>query len=171
MKKFSLLTLLIFLIIFMITWATKNSEQLIPPANSPSILPIAGDYSIIASFGKSKPHFPILGIKPRIKKGITFKAAMGTPVVATSSGKIIRVQCIRTGYGNNIIIEHDSIYKSLYGHLSQIYVEKGQIVKKGEIIGEVGISGGSISPNLHYEVIENGKKVDPENFFLSAKNR
>jgi len=149
----------------MITWVIKNSEQAISPANPPSISPIKGNCSIIASFGKFKVHYPILGIRPKRNRGIDFEAAIGTPVVATSSGKIIRVQCIRTGYGNNITIEHDSNYRSLYGHLSQIYVEKGQIVKKGEIIGEVGNSGASISPKLHYEVIENGKQVNPENFF------
>jgi murein DD-endopeptidase MepM/ murein hydrolase activator NlpD len=153
------------------TWDTKNSEQIPLPIKPPNILPIAGDFSIISQFGKLKsaPFFP--GVRPKFYTGTDFKTAMGTPVLATSNGKVVRVQCIRTGYGNNIVIKHDSIYKSLYAHLSQIHVEVGQTVMQGEIIGEVGNSGGSIEPHLHYEVIENGKKVNPENFFLSAKNR
>ncbi len=160
MKKLSLLTLLVVLLTFTMTWATKNSEKAIPPTDPPSILPIA-EYFSTSPFGK-RMH-PVHKVE-RMHTGIDFRASMGTPVLATSDGKIVKVQRIRTGYGNKIVIEHDSIYKSLYGHLSQVNVEVGQIVKKGDIIGEVGSSGAATAPHLHYEVIENGRKVNPEGF-------
>ena len=69
------------------------------------------------------------------------------------------------GYGNHVIIKHDEVYQTLYGQLSETGVKKGQQVKKGEIIGKVGSSGMATAPHLHYEVIENGIKVDPKPFF------
>jgi len=161
MKKLSLLTLLVLLLTFTMTWATKNSEQANLPADPPSISPIAGDLGISSSFGK-RMH-PIYKVE-KMHKGTDFKAPMGTPVIATSNGIIIKAEHKSTGYGNNIVIEHDSIYKSRYGQLSEINVELGQLVKKGDIIGKVGSSGASTAPHLHYEVIENGKHVNPENF-------
>ena len=161
MKKLSLLTLLVLLLTFTMTWATKNSEQPILPADPPSILPIAGDFSISSSFGK-RMH-PIHKVE-KMHNGTDFKAPMGTPVLATSDGKIIKAETKSTGYGNNIVIEHDSIYQSRYGQLSEINVKVGQLVKKGDVIGKVGSSGTSTGPHLHYEVIENGKHVNPENF-------
>ena len=167
MKKLSLLTLLVLLLTFTMTWATKNSEQPILPVDPPSILPIAGDFGISSSFGK-RMH-PIHKVE-RMHTGIDFKAPYGAPVLAGSGGTIIKAETKSTGYGYSIVIQHDSTYKSLYAHLSKINVEIGQVVKKGDVIGNVGSSGGATMPHLHYEVIENGIKVNPENFLsLHAK--
>jgi len=100
----------------------------------------------------------------KMHTGTDFRAPMGTPVLATSDGEIIKAKKQSTGYGNLILIKHDTIYQSLYAQLSEINVKVGQLVKKGDVIGKVGSSGASTGPHLHYEVIENGKKVDPENF-------
>ena len=161
MKKLSLLTLLVLLLTFTLTWATKNSEEPILPIDPPSILPIAGDFSIMSSFGM-RMH-PVHNVR-KMHTGIDFTASPGSAVLAASTGTVVKVQSIRTGYGKNILIQHDSTYKSLYAHLSKINVIVGQKVDKGEIIGTVGSTGAATAPHLHYEVIENGKKVNPENF-------
>jgi len=161
MKKLSLLTLLVLLLTFTMTWATKNSEVPILPVDPPSISPIADYLKISSPFGK-RMH-PIHKVV-KMHKGTDFPAPIGTPVLATSDGRIIKAETKSTGYGNNIVIEHDSVYQSKYAQLSEINVKVGQLVKKGDTIGKVGSSGASTAPHLHYEVIENGKHVDPENF-------
>jgi murein DD-endopeptidase MepM/ murein hydrolase activator NlpD len=71
------------------------------------------------------------------------------------------------GYGNDIIITHGYGYQTLYGHLSRINVRIGQKVKRGDVIGFVGNTGKSTGPHCHYEVIKNGRKIDPINFFFN----
>jgi len=161
MKKLSLLTLLVLLLTFTMTWATKNSEQPILPIDPPSILPIAGDFKITSPYGM-RMH-PIHKVK-KMHTGIDIPAPHGTPIIATSDGTVLKVEDKKTGYGKLIVIQHDSTYQSHYAHLSEINVEIGQTVKKGEVIAKIGSSGAAVAPHLHYEVIENGRKVNPENF-------
>lgn len=127
----------------------------------PSLYPIdSEELSISSGFGmrmhpinKQKKHH----------RGIDIIGKIGTPVVATSSGVI--TDC---GYheknGFYIEIKHDNIYTTRYHHLSKVEVEKNQKVALGNKIGEIGSSGFSTGPHLHYEVIENGKPVDPSKF-------
>ena len=71
------------------------------------------------------------------------------------------------GYGNHIIINHGYGYSTLYGHMSKFAVRPGQKIKRGDIIGYVGNTGSSTGPHVHYEVIKNGKKINPINFFFN----
>ncbi|MEP7171815.1 MAG: M23 family metallopeptidase, partial [Bacteroidota bacterium] len=71
------------------------------------------------------------------------------------------------GYGNNVIIRHGYGYETLYGHMSKINVREGQKINRGDIIGFVGSTGTSTGPHLHYEVIKNGSKINPINFFYN----
>jgi murein DD-endopeptidase MepM/ murein hydrolase activator NlpD len=95
--------------------------------------------------------------------GIDLKAERGTEIMATSDG-IIREAKHNGGYGNCIIIDHDKVYSTLYSHLSEYTVKKGDKVKKGDVIGFVGSTGLSTSPHLHYEVMKAGKNVDPADY-------
>jgi murein DD-endopeptidase MepM/ murein hydrolase activator NlpD len=97
--------------------------------------------------------------------GIDFTAPIGTPIYATGNGVISSVEFGDRGYGNNVMITHGYGYQTLYGHMSKIIVKNGQAVKRGDIIGYVGNSGKSTGPHCHYEVIKNGKKINPINFF------
>jgi murein DD-endopeptidase MepM/ murein hydrolase activator NlpD len=72
-----------------------------------------------------------------------------------------------SGFGKYVMIDHGYGYKTLYAHMSSISVKPGQKVKRGEIIGEVGNTGTSTGPHLHYEVVRNDKKVDPINYFFN----
>lgn len=100
-------------------------------------------------------------------EGIDLPAKTGDPVYATGNG-IVQSTDIgfrNRGYGRQILIDHGFGYKTRYAHLSQIDVEPGQRVTRGEQIGRVGNTGGSIGSHLHYEVIYMGHTVDPINYF------
>ena len=71
-------------------------------------------------------------------------------------------------YGKTAIIKHKDNYKTLFGHLSKLEVKEGQEVKVGDVIGEAGSTGRSTGARLHYEIIKDGKRVNPKNF-LSLK--
>lgn len=103
-------------------------------------------------------------------EGIDFSAPRGTLVVATAPGKIKRAKLssMQAGYGNYISIDHGDGFVSLYAHLDEIYVRYGEQVTKGQVIGTVGNSGGSIAPHLHYEIIKNGEPVDPLTFMIEG---
>jgi murein DD-endopeptidase MepM/ murein hydrolase activator NlpD len=100
--------------------------------------------------------------------GVDIAAARGTLVLAASHGEIVTVKKsdMVAGYGNYIEIDHGHDIITRYSHLDYIQVKAGQRIKKGQVIGTVGSSGGSIAPHLHYEVINNGVNLDPVKFFL-----
>ncbi|MFR9503152.1 MAG: M23 family metallopeptidase [Rikenellaceae bacterium] len=100
-------------------------------------------------------------------KGIDLGSEAGTPVFATGDGVVEKsVQGLRySGYGQEILVNHQYSYKTRYGHLSKRFVEKGDSVKRGQLIGEVGATGGTTGPHLHYEVIYKGNVVNPINYF------
>lgn len=126
-----------------------------PPSGSP----LADQYAVTSTFGM-RMH-PVKKVK-KMHKGLDFKAPIGTPVKATSDGIVVKAVEQTTGYGNMIVLQHDDTFQTLYGQLSEINVQHGQKVKKGQIIGKVGSSGASTGPHLHYEVIKDGERIDPE---------
>lgn len=87
--------------------------------------------------------------------------ALGTPVVAADDGTVIAVEHLAGGYGSHIIISHGDGLTSLYAHLSDVRVGKGDRVSKGDVIGLSGSSGRSTGPHLHFEVRRNGQPIDP----------
>ncbi len=100
-------------------------------------------------------------------KGVDLGADTGTAIFATGDGVVEKSAkgSSYQGYGQEVLIDHKFSYKTRYGHLSKRYVQKGDTVKRGQIIGEVGSTGGSIAPHLHYEVIYKGHAVNPINYF------
>jgi len=103
----------------------------------------------------------------KMHEGIDFTAPMRTEIYATGNGRVVEVERLHRGYGNMIVIDHGYGYRTLYAHLSKFNVRPGQQVKRGEIIGFVGNTGKSTAPHLHYEVIKDGTKVNPINFFYN----
>ncbi|HHU19743.1 MAG TPA: M23 family metallopeptidase [Bacilli bacterium] len=107
-----------------------------------------------------------------IHSGIDVRGKTGTPIYAAADGTVQLAQ-YHGGYGNTIIINHSDRYETLYAHLSKISVEQGDQVLKGDVIGELGSTGRSTGPHLHYEIIKSEKAVDPEpylNFFDNEIN-
>ena len=104
---------------------------------------------------------------PKLHTGLDFTAATGTPIYATGNGTISEAVYDNSGYGRHVVINHGYGYKTLYAHMVKIKVRRGQKVKRGEVIGWVGSSGKSTGPHLHYEVIKQGSKINPINFFFN----
>jgi len=129
----------------------------------PNIKPIEGSFKINSGFGKRvHPLFK----KMKFHSGIDFKAPIGTPVLATADGEVLISKNDKNqGYGKHIVLQHDDEFKTMYAHLSKLKLKVGDKIKKGEVIGLVGVTGLATVPHLHYEVIKDGKKVNPEEYF------
>ena len=119
-----------------------------------------------SSYGKRK--HPILGYT-KLHTGTDFAAPTGTPIMASGDGKVIKAGWCGGG-GNCVKIKHNSKYQTVYAHMSKFGrgIKKGVRVKQGQIIGYVGSTGMSTGPHLHYEVIENGKKVNSQKLKLPS---
>ena len=117
------------------------------------------------AFGVRKKH-PILKIRT-MHKGVDMSTDFGVPVYASGDGVVEKVEQgrRRRGYGRQILIDHKFGYKTRYAHLLKMFVKPGDKVQRGQLIGEVGSTGGSTGPHLHYEVIYRGKHVNPVNYF------
>ncbi len=140
----------------------KDKQKML--AAIPSIQPVKNnDLTRIASgYGMRTDPFDK---SRKMHGGIDFAAPRNTPVYAASNGKIVRADNRSIGYGKHIRINHGYGFVTLYAHLNSYNVKRGQDVKKGDIIGFVGTTGRSKGLHLHYEVIKDGKKVNPVNYF------
>ena len=103
----------------------------------------------------------------RVHEGLDLLAEIGTPVLASRSGVVVSAKRNR-GMGNYIVIKHEDHLISIYGHLSQIFVVKNQLIRQGEAIGSVGKTGNAnhrdILAHLHFEIRKNGVPQDPLQF-------
>ncbi len=113
-----------------------------------------------SGFGYRKDPF---AKKYAFHSGVDFDASFRQPVVATADG-VVEHSGWYQSYGKTVILKHKNGYKTLYGHLSSIKVKKAQKVTTGELIGKAGSTGRSTGPHLHYEIIKNGKKVNPREY-------
>lgn len=140
----------------------ENKEELL--AAMPAIQPVKKeDLTRMASgYGWRTDPFT----KARKKHwGMDFTAPRGTPIYATGDGVVIRADQAASGYGKHVRIDHGFGFITLYAHMSKYNVRKRQKVKRGDLIGFVGNTGRSQAPHLHYEVIKNGRKVNPIDFY------
>lgn len=127
-------------------------------ATTPSIWPTMGD--ITSPFGwRNSPT----GGGSDFHPGIDIANSIGTPIVATADGKVI-VSGTAGGYGQLVQIDHGNGINTLYGHTSQILVQVGQMVKKGQLIAYMGSTGYSTGSHVHYEIRVNGTAVDPAKY-------
>ena len=97
--------------------------------------------------------------------GVDISAPMHTPVIAPAAGTVTFAGT-EAGLGNVVIVSHGYGLKTTYGHLSKARVKAGQTVKRGDILGEVGSTGLSTGPHLHYEVEVHGRPVDPTKYII-----
>ncbi len=124
---------------------------------TPSLWPVMG--SISSVFGETRLSAAAGGGRPH--KGIDISAPLGTPVVATAEGVVVSVGW-QAEMGKSIYLDHGHGFATMYGHLKNIMVKQGERVKKGQIIGTVGMTGNSTGPHLHYEVHIHGVPVNPQ---------
>ncbi|MCX4333964.1 MAG: M23 family metallopeptidase [Bacteroidales bacterium] len=130
----------------------------------PKISPIVPDnskYRLSSGFGVRTD--PVYGGRA-MHSGLDFAMPIGNPVYSTGDGIVEKVTEGRSGYGNNVVVDHGFGYKTRYAHLSEILVEEGMAVKRGDTLGKTGNSGKSSGPHLHYEVIYKGRHVNPVNY-------
>lgn len=122
---------------------------------------------ITSSFSNSRKH-PVLGYT-RAHKGVDFRASTGTPIPAAGAGRVV-ARGYNSGHGNYIKIRHNSSFETLYAHMSRFAkgVVVGTNVKQGQTIGYVGSTGLSTGPHLHYEIIKDGRHVNPMTVKLPA---
>ena len=130
-------------------------------ASGSFLWPVASYVYVSSRFGL-RVH-PITGEK-KSHTGIDIASNQGTAVYASDGGSVTLAGW-NGGYGNCIMIDHGNGYVTLYGHLSSISVSVGQTVSQGATIGAVGSTGNSTGPHLHFEVLKNGTRIDPEQFF------
>jgi murein DD-endopeptidase MepM/ murein hydrolase activator NlpD len=119
------------------------------------ILPVNAQIS--SAFGMRSD--PFTG-KPKLHKGVDLAAPAGTPVVAALPGRVISAG-YESGYGNTVLVEHDGGLRTRYGHLASINVKVGDMVTSEDTLGKVGSTGRSTGAHLHFEVIRDGKQVNP----------
>lgn len=147
----------------------KNKENL--SSAIPAIWPIDRlQLKALYSFGMR--YHPIYK-RRKFHKGVDMACAKGVPVYASGDAIVENTDIgrRRVGYGKQVLLNHEFGYKTRYAHLNEILVEEGQKVKRGQLIGTVGSTGGSTGPHLHYEVIYMGKVVNPVNYFNKNMTR
>ncbi|MCG8123970.1 MAG: M23 family metallopeptidase, partial [Candidatus Thiodiazotropha taylori] len=103
-------------------------------------------------------------------KGMDFAGKAGSEVVAVAAGGVTWADD-RYGYGKLVEINHGKGYITRYGHNAEILVEIGDRVKQGEVVAKMGSTGRSTGPHVHFEVVRNGKIVDPTKYILSKRNK
>ncbi|MDK2771208.1 MAG: M23 family metallopeptidase [Flavobacterium sp.] len=143
----------------------KQKEKLL--AAIPAIQPVKNEDLKRMASGYGYRSDPFTKIR-KFHYGMDFTAKTGTPVFASGDGVVLKADNSLSGYGNHIEINHGYGYVTLYAHLSKYNCRPGQRVKRGDIIGYVGSTGRSEAPHLHYEVIKNGEKVNPINFYYGS---
>ena len=143
----------------------KNKESLlssipsIQPVNSSDLRRMASGYGYrIDPFTKAR----------RMHFGMDFSAKRGTDIYATGDGTVTRADSRAAGFGKHVRIDHGFGYVTIYAHMDSYKVVKGDKVKRGDLIGYVGSTGRSVAPHLHYEIVKDGVKINPINFYSGS---
>ena len=123
--------------------------------------PFEHDHNITSRFGTRVD--PISG-EIKTHGGTDIAAPLGTPILAAADGVVVAATWHNTS-GYYVRIKHNNTYSTLYAHCSVLYVTAGQEVKQGQVIADCGSTGYSTGPHLHFEVIQNGVRVDALNFY------
>lgn len=142
----------------------RSKEELL--SSIPAIQPVSNlDLTRLASGYGYRIHPVYKTLK--FHAGIDFTAPQGSDIYSTGDGVVIRADSRSRGYGNMVVIDHGFGYTTRYAHMYKMNVRPGQKIKRGELIGQVGNTGLSTAPHLHYEVLKDGKHVNPINFFFN----
>ena len=132
----------------------------------PAIYPVLnGQLHLSSNFGYRRDPF---SRKYKFHDGHDFSAPIGTNVYSTANGRVKKSKYWGS-FGNYIEVDHGNGYVTVYGHLASRNVIKGEKVYRGQKIGEVGNTGRSTAPHLHYEVTHNGKQKNPWRFIKAGK--
>ncbi|HAI20546.1 MAG TPA: hypothetical protein DCM14_01380 [Clostridiales bacterium UBA8153] len=131
----------------------------------PRIWPVAGP--ITSPFGMRRS--PING-RRSMHWGVDIGAPQGTPIVATGDA-VVEFAGFRGGLGRHVVLYHGNGIRTVYAHNRRNLVTPGQRVVRGQVIGQVGSTGDATGPHVHYEILVNGRHVDPWRYHLSEQSR
>jgi murein DD-endopeptidase MepM/ murein hydrolase activator NlpD len=145
-----------------LSMGSRAYRRLQPQDAQPSIWPVDG--RLMGGFGNRTDPFSGEGA---FHAGVDITAPIGTPIRATADGIVIFAE-MENGYGRLIKVSHGNGVQTYYAHLSRFYVQAGQDVRRGEVIGAVGTSGRVTAPHLHYEVRLGGAPVNPYRFLANT---
>ncbi|TVQ06386.1 MAG: M23 family metallopeptidase [Leptolyngbya sp. DLM2.Bin27] len=134
----------------------------------PSGKPVAGDLPVSSEFGL-RPN-PFGGRGYEMHEGIDFAGPVGKPILATAEGVVVTAE-YSGGYGNHVKVDHGYSYETLYAHLSELEVEIGDRVRRGEVLGYLGSTGRSSGPHLHYSIYRNGQAVNPRHYLKLEESK
>lgn len=129
--------------------------------------PVAGRVAVSSPFGERADP---LNQRPAMHTGIDFELPVGTPILAAGAGVVTEAGW-DPQYGHNVTIRHHDGHSSRYAHASQLLVRQGQAVSRGQTIAHSGNSGRSTGPHLHFEVLRDGKYVDPAQYLAALARR
>lgn len=142
----------------------KNKTEML--ACIPAIQPVSNvNLKRISSYYGYRTD-PFYKVK-KFHSGVDFSAPIGTEIYATGNGVVKYLRHSRRGYGNVLMIDHGYGYCTLYSHIHEFKVKRGQEVKRGQLIATIGNTGKSTAPHLHYEVQKDRKTVDPIHYFFN----
>lgn len=133
----------------------------------PTAMPISNVTGLTSNFG---PRIDPITRRIAQHPGIDFSAPPGTPILAAGSGIINRVG-VDHAYGQYVEIKHIDGFTTKYAHARKIHVEQGQVIERGQVIAEVGNTGRSTGPHLHYEVTLNGSLINPVQALANRNGR
>ena len=131
-------------------------------SHTPSIMPVQGWF--MSGFGYRLD--PFTGII-KMHEGLDIAAPVGTPIVAPADGSVLAAD-EKPGFGITIEIDHGTGLRTFFAHLQRVTVEPGAAVKRGDIIGYVGLTGKTTGPHVHYEVRRDGQATNPMNYILTG---
>ncbi len=131
-------------------------------SHTPSIIPVQGWF--MSGFGYRLD--PFTGIV-KIHEGIDIAAPVGTPIVAPADGSILSAG-EKPGFGITVEIDHGTGLRTFFAHMQRVTVEPGASIKRGDIIGYVGLTGKTTGPHVHYEIRRDGLAANPMNFILTG---
>lgn len=162
------------IICLLMAFSSREKLGLVAPVEFHSVdvqislgLPIDGQYDFVQATGYGERMHPVLHVM-RLHSGIDFVAKEGVPVVAAGDGVVVKAWLAKN-WGNIIVVQHDGTYSTSYSHLKSMNVKAGDKVQKGQVIGLVGHTGLASQDHLHFELLENGKAVDPASYLPAVK--
>ena len=139
---------------------TAVSRQAAERARWPSVAPIANFPYLSSSYGWRRN--PVTG-RQSMHEGLDFAAPRGTPIEAAASGIVVEAKYV-SGYGNLVEVDHGGGLVTRYAHASRLHVQQGDLVERGQLLAQVGSTGRSTGPHLHFEVRLADQPLDPRLF-------
>ena len=161
-----LLTLIPAFIALVVTYATWTDSEATLIADSylqgpVFIAPVDLTQAKVTTGFGNRAH-PTTG-RTILHSGLDLATRQGEPVLAASSGTVVKALSDKER-GNYVVIQHDDMYATSYSHMNSIAVKVGQTIESGTVVGVVGSTGISTGPHLHFEILKDGKAVDPSGY-------